>query len=135
MSNREPPIEFPAAELRNHDNAPPKQSGSTRLMRLRGLKSAWKVGLVSYGVWIFIAFMSGFSMYRFNLLFWKPSASFWDELKIPLINDLIFATFTPIVLLISLRHPIERFNWRWRSLQYSASLPPHMLSFACWFIR
>jgi signal transduction histidine kinase len=64
--------------------------------------------------------MSGFSMYRFNHLFWKPSASFWDELKIPLINNLIFATFTPIVLQISLRYPIERSNWRGRSLQYSA---------------
>ena len=89
-------------------------------MQLRGLRSVWKVWLVSYGVWTFIALMSGFSMYRFNHLFWKPSASFWDELKIPLINNLIFATFTPIVLQISLRYPIERSNWRWRSLQYSA---------------
>ena len=89
-------------------------------MQLRGLKSVWKVWLVSYGVWTFIALMSGFSMYRFNHLFGKPSASFWDELKIPLINNLIFATFTPIVLQISLRYPIERSNWRWRSLQYSA---------------
>jgi len=89
-------------------------------MQLRGRKSVWKVWLVSYGVWIFVALMSGFSMYRFNHLFWKPTASFWEELKIPLINNLIFATFTPIVLQISLRYPIERSNWRWRSLQYSA---------------
>jgi two-component system, LytTR family, sensor kinase len=64
--------------------------------------------------------MSAFSMYRFNLLFWKPSASFWEELKIPLINNLIFATFTPIVLRVSLRFPVERSNWRWRALQYCA---------------
>ena len=89
-------------------------------MQLRGNKSAWKVWLVSYGVWIFIALMSGFSMYRFNLLFWKPSASFWDELRIPLVNNLIFATFTPIVLQLSLRYPIERSDWLRRSLQYCA---------------
>jgi signal transduction histidine kinase len=90
------------------------------MMQLRGLTSSWKVWLVSYGVWTFIALMSGFSMYRFQVLFWKPPASFWDELKIPLINNLIFAAFTPIMLQVSLRYPIERANWRLRSLQYSA---------------
>jgi len=89
-------------------------------MQFRGPKSAWKVWLVSYGVWTFIALMSAFSMYRFNLLFWKPSASFWEELRIPLVNNLIFATFTPIVLQLSLRYPIERSNWPRRSLQYCA---------------
>ena len=89
-------------------------------MRLRGRKSTWMVWLVSYGVWIFIAFMTAFSMYWFNTLFWKPSGSFWQELRIPLINNLIFATFTPIVLQISLRYPIEVSNWRQRSLLYSA---------------
>lgn len=86
--------------------------------QLRGRKSVWIIWLASYGVWIFIAFMTGFSMYRFNRIFWKPSASFWEELRIPLINDLIFATFTPIVLQISSRYPIERSHWRWRSLLY-----------------
>jgi len=88
------------------------------LMRLRGHKPAWIVWLVSFGVWTFIALMSAFSMYRFNVLFWKQPASFWEELRIPLINNLIFAAFTPIVLQISLRYPIERSNWRWRSLLY-----------------
>src|SRR6516162_11695505 len=101
-------------------------------MQLRGRKSVWKVWLVSYGVWIFVALMSGFSMYRFNHLFWKPTASFWEELKIPLINNLIFATFTPIVLQISLRYPIERSNWRWRSLQYSAGAVVFAAAHALW---
>ena len=89
-------------------------------MRLLGRKSIWTIWVVSYGFWIFLAFMAGFSMYRFNLLFWKPSASLWDEVRLPLINYLIFATFTPMLLQISLRYPIERSNWRWRSLLYCA---------------
>lgn len=88
-------------------------------MQLRGIKSYWKVWLFSYGAWVFIALMTAFSMYRFNRLFWKPS-SFWEQLQIPLVNNLIFATFTPIVLRISLRYPIERSNWVRRSLQYAA---------------
>ncbi len=86
-------------------------------MRLRGRKSVWMIWLASYAVWIFIAFVAGFSMYRFNILFWKPSG-FWQELRLPLINYLIFATFTPIVFQIGLRYPIERSNWRWRSAMY-----------------
>lgn len=87
-------------------------------MQLRGRKSVWMTWLISYGIWIFLAFMAGFSMYRFNLLFWKPSASLWEEVRLPLINYLIFATFTPVLLQISLRYPIERSNWRGRSLLY-----------------
>lgn len=89
-------------------------------MQLRARKSICMIWLISYAVWIFLAFMAGFSMYRFNLLFWKPSASLWDEVRLPLINYLIFATFTPVLLQISLRYPIERSNWRWRSLLYCA---------------
>jgi two-component system LytT family sensor kinase len=89
-------------------------------MQLRARKSVWMIWLISYAVWIFLAFLAGFSMYRFNLLFWKPSASLWDEVRLPLINYLIFATFTPVVLQISLRYPIERSNWRWRSLLYGS---------------
>jgi two-component system, LytTR family, sensor kinase len=88
------------------------------LMQRRGRKSVWKIWLVSYVVWIFLAFMAGFSMYRFNVLFWKPSGSLWDQVRVPLINYLIFATFTPVLLQISLRYPIERSNWRGRSILY-----------------
>jgi two-component system, LytTR family, sensor kinase len=88
-------------------------------MQFRGRKSVWIIWLVSYGVWIFIAFMTGFSMYRFNRIFWKPSASLWDELRLPLINNLILATLTPILLQTGLRYPIERANWRLRSLLYA----------------
>jgi two-component system, LytTR family, sensor kinase len=86
-------------------------------MQLRGRKSVWMIWLASYAAWIFIAFVTGFSMYRFNVLFWKPSG-FWQELRLPLINDLIFATLTPILLQLSLRYPIESSNWRWRSPLY-----------------
>ena len=104
------------AVTQNSPGEPRKQN----LMHLKVLKSTWKVWVASFVVWTFIAVMSAFSMYRFNYLFWKPSASFWDELRIPLINDLIFAAFTPIILQISLRYPIERFNWIRRGLQYCA---------------
>lgn len=106
------------AGFRNADETLSNHPKSPRLMQLYRHRSNWMIWLVSYGVWILIALLMGFSMYRFNILFWKPSASFWDDLRIPLINDLIFATFTPILLQISLRYPIERSNWRWRSLLY-----------------
>lgn len=108
------------AGLRNAVETLWNQPKGDRLMQLRRRKSVWMIWLVSYGVWIFIAFLTAFSMYRFNLLFWKPPASFWDELRIPLINNLIFATFTPVLLQISLRYPIERSNWRWRGVLYCA---------------
>jgi len=104
------------AVTQNSPGEPRKQNP----MHLKVLKSTWKVWVASFVVWTFIAVMSAFSMYRFNYLFWKPSASFWDELRIPLINDLIFAAFTPIILQISLRYPIERSNWIRRGLQYCA---------------
>jgi signal transduction histidine kinase len=89
-------------------------------MKLSRRKFVWVIWPVSFGVWTFLAFMAGFSMYRFNILFWKPSASLWEEVRLPLINYLIFATFTPLLLQISLRYPIERSNWRWRSPMYAA---------------
>src|SRR5215469_9966920 len=98
----------------------PRELRERSLMPLKVLKSTWKVWVTSFVVWTFIALMSAFSMYRFNYLFWKPSASFWDELRIPLINDLIFAAFTPIILQISLRYPLDRSNWIRRGLQYCA---------------
>jgi signal transduction histidine kinase len=91
-------------------------------MQVRDRRFIWKVWLASYVVWTFIALMIAFSMYRFNVLFWKPPASFWDQLKLPLINDLIFATFTPILLQISLRYPLQRQNWRWRLLGYCGGM-------------
>ena len=86
-------------------------------MQLHGRKSVWMIWLASYAIWIFLAFLAGFSMYRFNILFWKPSG-FWQEMRLPLLNYLIFATFTPIVFQISLRFPIERSNWHGRSAMY-----------------
>lgn len=93
---------------------PPSQIG----MQLLGRRSVWMVWLASYAIWIFIAFMTGFSMYRLNLLFWKMPGGFWDSLKVPLVNGLIFATLSPVVLLLALRFPIDRTNWRSRVLFY-----------------
>ena len=91
----------------------------TSLMQRRGRKFAWWYWPVSYATWTLIAFMTGFSMYRFNRIFWKPSASLWEELQLPLVNNLIYATLTPILLQMGLRYPIERANWRLRTLLYS----------------
>ena len=59
-------------------------------------------------------------------------------MRLPLINYLIFAAFTRVLLQISLRYPIERSNWRWRSLLYAAGGLCSLAAtswFACWFIR
>src|SRR5271169_379713 len=105
-------------EFRSSHDTPQNKPQGPSLMQSRGRKSVWMIWLVSFGVWIFIAFMTGFSMYRFNRIFWKPSASLWEELRLPLINNLIFATFTPFLLQIGWRYPIERTNWRVRGVLY-----------------
>ena len=120
MPNDQPLAESIDSTFPDITEASTREPRNRTLMHLRVLKSTWKVWIASFVVWTFIALMSAFSMYRFNYLFWKPSASFWDELRIPLINDLIFAAFTPIILQISLRYPIERSNWVKRGLQYCA---------------
>ena len=88
-------------------------------MQLRGRRSASMMWIISYAVWTFIAFMTGFDMYRFMYIFDQSTAGLWSELKLPLINDLIYATFTPLVLQIGLRYPIQPLNWRVRSLLYA----------------
>src|SRR6516162_7608994 len=120
MSNDQALSQSIASTFPDISETTPREPRNLKLMHLRVLKSTWKVWVASFVVWTFIALMSAFSMYRFNYLFWKPSASFWDELRIPLINDLIFAAFTPIILQVSLRYPIERSNWVKRGLQYCA---------------
>jgi len=120
MSNEQPLPGSVDAGSHNADESFHHQSPRATLTQLAGRKSVWMIWLVSYGVWIFLAFMAGSSMYRFNVLFGSPSGSLWEQVRLPLINYLIFATFTPVLLQISLRYPIERSNWRWRSLLYCA---------------
>src|SRR6516165_3248536 len=108
MSNDQGLLGSVASEFSVANETSQEESDTPRLMQLHKLKSNWKVWLVSFAVWTFIALMTAFSMYRFKYLFWKPPASFWDELRIPLVNNLIFAAFTPIMLQASLRYPIER---------------------------
>jgi hypothetical protein len=74
----------------------------------------------SYLIWTLIAFATGCTIYQFNLLFWKSGANFWESLRLPLVNELIYATLTPIVLLLAVRYPLDRTNWRLRVFFYAA---------------
>jgi len=87
-------------------------------MQLRGRRSTWMMWTTSYAVWTFIAFMTGFSMYRFMYIFDQSTEGLWSNLKLPLVNNLIYATFTPILVQIGLRYPIQPSRWRLRSLLY-----------------
>jgi len=81
-------------------------------MRLLGRNSIWKVWLASYAIWTFIALTTSVSVYRLNLTYWKTPGTYWDALRLPLINDLIFATLTPLVLLFALRWRVDRTCWK-----------------------
>jgi signal transduction histidine kinase len=83
-------------------------------------KPAWSLWIASYAIWTLIAFTTGCTIYRFNLLFWKSGITFWESLRLPLVNELIYATLTPIVLLLAIRHPLLRKNWQVRVLAYVA---------------
>jgi signal transduction histidine kinase len=89
-------------------------------MQLSLRKPAWPLWIVSYAIWSLIAFTTGCTVYRFNLLYWKSGITFWESLRLPLVNDLIYATLTPIVLLSAMRHPLARKNWQVRVLLYVA---------------
>jgi len=80
-------------------------------------KYPWLLWAGSYAVWISIALVSACSMYRFGLLF-DASVTFWQTLKIPLINNLIIAGLTPVVIRIGLRYPLQRSNWALRTFLY-----------------
>ena len=80
----------------------------------------WMVWLVSFAVWILIAFASAFSMYQFDRSLGK-AAAFRDELALPLMNDLIYAFLTPFLFVKVLRFPIWENNWGRRLLAYIAA--------------
>jgi sensor histidine kinase YesM len=81
-------------------------------------RNAWVLWAASYAIWICIALVYAAAMYRFGQLFYKP-ITFWEALKLPLLNNLIFATFTPVVIRIGLRYPLQRENWAIRSVFYA----------------
>src|SRR5215471_4854526 len=83
-------------------------------MRFMRAKSIWKVWLASYAIWMFICLTISFSVYRLNRTYWNVPGTYWDSLRLPLVNDLIFATITPVILLLALRYRIDRSNWKTR---------------------
>jgi hypothetical protein len=133
MSTEQDSVVVPSCESQTEAGKKMQKPSGLKFMPLRDRHFIWKIWAMSYIVWIFIAFMTAFSMYRFNILFWKPPASFWDELRLPVINGLIFATLTPILLQISLKYPLQRENWHWRILMYCAGVLPFTCTHA--FVR
>lgn len=81
-------------------------------------RRTWIIWIASYAVWIFIALVSAVPAYRFAKVFDHP-VSFWDQFSVPLINNLILATFTPVLVHIGLRYPLQRKNWPLRTLGYA----------------
>jgi two-component system, LytTR family, sensor kinase len=80
-------------------------------------QKAWVIWASSFGLWIFIAIARGVSLYQFDRSL-DPHATLAREVTIPLINYLIYACLTPILVYIGLRYPIQRFNWGRRSTLY-----------------
>jgi signal transduction histidine kinase len=81
-------------------------------------RRAWILWISSYALFIFVALASSASMYRFAREFDKPIA-FWEQLRVPLINNLIWATFAPLIVQIGLRYPLQRENWPIRAPLYA----------------
>jgi hypothetical protein len=77
-------------------------------------KNTWKIWVISLGLWTFVALADGVSIFEFDRSAGQPM-SMRDEISVPLVNNLVYAVLTPIVFLISLRHPIRRTNWMRRT--------------------
>jgi signal transduction histidine kinase len=77
----------------------------------------WLICGVSLVAWTLIAVTNGTSIYQ-----WKRSVDVpttWrGEMVLPLVNFLIFAFLTPIILYIGWRFPLQRSNWRRRTFLY-----------------
>jgi signal transduction histidine kinase len=70
-------------------------------------------------VWIFIALVSGLSMYEAQRSMGAP-ASFWEEFSLPLIQSLTFAFLTPFAFVFASRYPVQQENWVRRSALHLA---------------
>jgi len=92
------------------------QARDTKLTAL-GHKRPWLIWVASFGTWILIALVNGASMYQFDRPM-KPSVTLVGEIKLPLINFLIFAALTPLIFYIGSRYPVQRNNWLPRTPLY-----------------
>lgn len=81
-------------------------------------RRAWVLWISSYALWVFIALATTLPMYRFARVYDKPVA-FWEQFSVPLVNNLIYATFTPILVNLVLRYPLRRENWPLRASLYA----------------
>jgi len=75
------------------------------------VKRQWVVWALSFGAWSAIGIIAGISMYQVDRSFGKP-ASLLDELRLPLINALVYALLSPFVFSLALRNPLQRGNWK-----------------------
>jgi two-component system LytT family sensor kinase len=91
-------------------------AGQTQLTALDH-KRPWLIWVASFGMWILIALVNGVSMYQFDRQM-KPSVTLIGEIKLPLINFLIFAVLTPLIFYIGSRYPVQRHNWLRRTPLY-----------------
>ena len=78
------------------------------------------IWVVSFGLWIFIAFASALSMYEFQRSLGRFT-TFRAELTLPLVQSVIFAFLTPFVFNFAIRHPVQRENWGRRSWLHLAA--------------
>ena len=69
------------------------------------------------GLWTSVGVAGGLSMYQIDRSLGK-SVALTDELILPLVNYFIFGVLTPFLWGVAVRHPIQRNNWRRRSLLY-----------------
>lgn len=58
-------------------------------------------------------------MYEFQRSLGRPT-TFWDELMLPLIQNLIFAFLTPFAFIFASRYPVQQENWMRRSAMHLA---------------
>jgi signal transduction histidine kinase len=91
-------------------------AGHTELTPL-DRKRPWLIWAASFGMWILIALVNGLSMYQFDRQM-NRSVTLVGEIKLPLINFLIFAALTPLIFYIGSRYPVQRDNWLRRAPVY-----------------
>ena len=68
-------------------------------------------------MWTLIALANGTSVYQWKRSF-GYSTTLRSELTLPLVNFLIFASFTPIIFYIGSRYPVQQNNWNRRTSLY-----------------
>lgn len=74
----------------------------------------WVIWVLSFGVWIFIGFANGLSIYEVQRSLGRP-ATLVSEATLPLIQSLVFAFLTPFAFRFATHYPVQRENWMRRS--------------------